>query len=389
MQLAAESQPPVDLALGRLARLQKFLEADPDNLNLLADVSDLALEYGDLSAARAAAVRGLELRPGDPFFSLRLSSVAIAEGNLDEALAITAKLLASGAEDPAIRYNRAYALVCLRRFEEAKELLLALHAEQALPALVARLLVRTLHYLGELDEAIAAAQAHLEDEPGNGEIAGMLSLLFVDVDQLPQAQEWAQRALSLVPDNLDALLAASTVALAAEDTDAARVLANRALAVQPRNGRVWSNLGLADMLDFEFDAARRNLTKAVHYMPEHIGTWHLLGWVQMLQRDLEGAEASFRQALALDDNFGETHGALATLAAMRGDWVQANEHEKVARRLDPESMYSRYAQVLRLQRDGRNDLVERMFDSALREGKAPGGGSLHDMLVRVVGRKKR
>ncbi|MBI2308422.1 MAG: tetratricopeptide repeat protein [Rhodocyclales bacterium] len=388
MQIAADSQSSVDVALGRLARLLGFLEADPDNLNLLADVGDLALECGDLSVARTAAVHALELRPGDPYFSLRLSSVATAEGNFDEALAITGELLAAGVDDPAVRYNRAYALVCLHRFEEAKGLLLSLHAQQALPALVVRLLIRTHHYLGELDEAIAVAQAYLEAEPGNGEIAGMLSLLFVDVDQLPQAQEWAQRALSLVPDNLDALLAASTVALAAEDTDAARALAHRALAVQLRNGRVWSNLGLADMLDFEFDAAHENLTKAVHYMPEHIGTWHLLGWVQMLHRDLDSAEASFQQALALDDNFGETHGALAALAAMRGDWARADEYAKVARRLDPESMYSRYTEVLRLQREGRNDLVARLFDSALREGKAPGGGSLRDMLNRVVSKKR-
>lgn len=389
MQISVKSQTPTDVALSKLSRLQGFLEADPDNANLLADVSDLALDCGDLLAARAAASRGLELQPGNPSFLMRLCSASIAEGNFDEALSITGQLLDAGVDHPAVRYNRAYAMVCMRRFAEARELLQALHAEQALPAQVGRLLVRTLHYLGEVDEAIAIAQGYLEVDPQNGELAGMLGLLYVDANQLPEAKAWAQRALSLAPDKLDALLAASTVALGAEDTEAARALALRALAIQPRNGRIWSNLGLADMLDFELSAAHENLKQAVHYMPEHIGTWHLLGWVQLLQKDIDAAEASFKQALSIDDNFGETHGALAAVSAMRGDWARADEYAKVARRLDPESMNSRYAQVLRLQRDGRHDLVERMFDAALRTREAPGGGNLRDMLNRVVSKKKR
>lgn len=378
-----------DTLRNRLDRLLSFIEADPDNLNLLADAADVALACGDLEAARSSVVRGLELQPGDPFFSLRLSSVALAEGNFDEALALTGQLIAAGYEEAPVRYNHAYALVCLRRFAEARPFLLALQSEQALLALVGRLLVRTHHYLGEVEEAIAVAVSCLQAEPQNGEMAGMLSLLYVDADEMEQARVWAERALALAPESIDALLAASTVTLAGEDTDAARSFAHRALAVQPRNGRVWSNLGLADMLDFDFAAARENLTQAVHYMPEHIGTWHLLGWVQMLQKDLDGAEASFNQALAIDDNFGETHGALAAVAAMRGDWERSEALAKTARRLDPDSMNTQYAQVLRLQQEGRSDLVEQMFDRALREGQSPGGGSLRDMLGRVVSRRQK
>lgn len=388
MQTSALAEAPIDAIRQRLDRLLSFIESDPDNLNLLADATDAALECRDLESARMAVARGLELQPGDPFFSLRLSSVALAEGNFEESLAISGQLLAAGFEDAPVRYNHAYALVCLRRFAEARPLLQSLSGEGALPELVGRLLVRTLHYLGEVDEAVAVARTYLQAMPGNGELAGMLSLLYVDADEMAEARLWAERALALDPQGLDALLAASTVALGAEDTDAARSFAHRALAVQPRNGRVWSNLGLADMLDFDIPAARENLVQAVHYMPEHIGTWHLLGWVQLLQKDLDGAEASFNRALEIDDNFGETHGALAVVAAMRGDWARSDELSKVARRLDPGSMYTQYAEVLRLQREGRSDLIERMFDRALRNGQSPGGGNLRDMLGRVLSRKK-
>lgn len=373
----------------RLSRLHNFLELDPDNLNLLADVSDLALQCGDLPAVRTAVQHALALQPQNPYFALRLSSVAIAECNLDEALEVTESLLTAGYDAPAVRYNRAFALVSSSRFAEAKNLLTALYAEQAPYPLVVRLLIRTHHYLGEVEEAIAVARAHLESNPDSGDVAGMLSLLYFDSDDLAQASEWSQRALAAAPDNLDALLAAGGTALGAEDTEEAKAALHRAISVQPRSGRAWASLGLADLLEFNLDAAREKLTHAVKYMPEHIGTWHVLGWVHLLQGNGDAAEASFQQALAIDENFGETHGGLAAVAAARGNWEQAERHSKIARRLDPESMSAHYAQILRLQQEGKADAALRTIESALRQGKAPAGGSLLEMLGRVVGKYRR
>lgn len=339
--------------------------------------------------ARATVQRMLDRRPGDPYFALRMSSVAIAGGNFDEALALTEALLAAGHDDPAIRFNQAYALFSLRRFAEAKVVLQALYLAQAPFPLVIRLLIRAHHYLGELAEAIALATAYLDVHPDDCEIAGMLSLLHFDDSDLAAAQAWSQRALAGAPQNLDALLAAGGVALGAEDAGTAKGLLLQAVSVQPRNGRVWANLGLADLLALDLDAAEEKLILAVKYMPEHIGTWHVLGWVQLLKKNIDGAEASFQAALALDDNFGETHGGLAAVAAARGNWAKAERHAKTARRLDPQSISSNYAQILQLQSTGRAEQAQSLIEGVLRQGQAPAGGNLLEMLGRVVGRGRR
>lgn len=376
-----------DASRARIDRLQSFLAQDPDNLNLLADLGDEAIKCGDLATARAAVEHALELQPGDPYFSLRLSSIAIGAREFDEAIAITARLLEAGHRDAAVRYNQAYALVSAGRFAEAKELLVELHGEDAANAMVVRLLIRAHHYLGELDAAIDVARRDLEAHPEDGEVAGMLSLLYFDTEDLAQAREWSLRALSQAPDSIDALLAAGGVTLAEENADETRMLMQRAVQVQPRNGRAWTNLGLADMLNLDLDAARASLTRAVEYMPEHIGTWHVLGWVQLMQRDIDGAEATFQRALAIDDNFGETHGGLAAVAASRGQWDKAEIEAKIARRLDPSGMSSQYVQMLQLQRDGRNDAAQQLIESVLKHGKAPTGGSLLDMVGRIARNK--
>lgn len=380
--------PIPDALRARIDRLQSFLAQDPDNLNLLADLGDEAIRCGDLATARAAVGHALELQPGDPYFMLRQSSIAIAARNFDEAIAITARLLEAGHRDAAVRYNHAYALFSARRFAEAKELLVELHAEDPSNAMVARLLIRAHHYLGELAEAIEVARRHLDSHPQDGDVAGMLSLLYFDTEDMAQAREWSLRAMSLAPDNIDALLAAGGVALAAENAEEARMLVQRGVQVQPRNGRAWLNLGLADMLELDLSAAREKLTRAVECMPEHIGSWHVLGWVQLMQQDIDGAEETFLRALAIDDNFGETHGGLAAVAAVRGQWEKAEEEAKIARRLDPNAMSSHYAQILKLQREGRNDAAQRVIESALKRGNAPAGGNLVDMVRRVAQRQR-
>lgn len=386
--LTANIAEDLSVARARLSRLQGFLAQDEGNTSLLADVGDLALACGELEIARNAVQHALRAHPADPFFALRLSSIAIAEGNYDEAVEITERLLQQGHRDPSVGYNHAYALFCGKRFAEAKDLLLSLHAADALDKKFLPLLIRSHHYLGEIEKAVTLARTALETNPESADIAGMLALLYVDVNDLRSANAWANHALLSAPCNLDALLAASTAALGAENPDEARELALRAVSVQPQNGRAWANLGLAEMMELRLDAARANLAKAVKYMPEHIGTWHMLGWVQLLQKDVDGAEVTFNQALAIDQNFGESHGALATIAAMRGDWARADEYVKIARRLNPESMFARYVEILRLQRDGRHDLVNSMFDTALRQGKAPAGGDLLEMFGRIVSRRK-
>lgn len=389
MVMSNQIESAVNEAQGRLERLQGFLQHDPDNMNLLADVVDVGLSSGNLAAARSALEHALALDVGNPHFLLRRSSLAIAEGDYGGACAITAALLEQGFRDRAIRYNHAYAQFAAGNLAAAREELLSLNDEDKADGAVARLLIRADHYLGDLDAAIAVGLSYLELCPADTMVAGMLALIYFDAEDLVSAAEWAERSLSSGGNNLDGLLAAGSIALARENGDEAKAFLARALDVQPGNGRAWLNLAVADMLVLDLPAARAKLEEAVKLMPRHLGSWNVLGWVLLMQGDVQAAEASFTEALSIDDNFGESHGGLAAVAAARGQWDLADQHSKVARRLDPGGMASNYAQLVRFQKEGRGDLAQKLVESALRKGKAPAGGNLLDMLGRVTRRNRQ
>lgn len=368
----------------RLERLQGFLEQDPDNLNLLAETADEAIKLGETGIALSAAQRILELHPNDNFSRLRLSSIAIAERNFAESLAITSALISEGLIDPAIRYNHAFALASTGEFADAKNILLSLHAERTSILNIVPLLIRCCHYLGELEQGVVIALDHMESSPQDSQVAGMLSLLYFDLNDLEHAGVWSQRALNGNGRNLDALLTAGGVALAKEDGNSAKELTLRAISEQPQNGRAWTNLGLAELLSVNLDGAREALARSVKYMPDHIGTWIALGWTQLLQNDIEAAEATFQAALAIDKNFSESHGGLAAVAAMRSDWVSADNHAKTARRLDPTSMAHHFTQILKTSRDGDIQTASLLINKALIQKSSPSGGNLLEMLARVA-----
>ncbi|HEU4708043.1 MAG TPA: hypothetical protein VFS17_01920, partial [Methylophilaceae bacterium] len=179
-------------------------------------------------------------------------------------------------------------------------------------------------------------------------------------------------------------VAASGSALGFEEFEVSRYLLNKALEIQPTQGRAWVTLGLIDLLDSNLRDAQKNLEKAVKYMPDHIGSWHVLAWAQLLQNNIEAAELSFLSALKIDENFGETHGGLAVIAAMKGKWDQAKELSKIAKRLDPESKSPLYAQILQLQHEGRADVAQRITDSVLKNSSMPNGRSLQEILTKYI-----
>jgi Tfp pilus assembly protein PilF len=92
-------------------------------------------------------------------------------------------------------------------------------------------------------------------------------------------------------------------------------------------------MGLTAMFSLNLDRALENLQRAVRHMPEHIGTWHSLAWCQILKRDFAAAQETFDRAMALDRNFGETHGELAVVHILQGKPEAADPEIKRALRL--------------------------------------------------------
>jgi tetratricopeptide (TPR) repeat protein len=369
-------------ASARLERRLQFLAGDPQNLPLIAECADLALDLGRAGVAQALVERGLALKPEDPHFRARLASAKLAAGDAGGAIEILEALLKANVDAPELRYNLGYALMLAGRHADAKQVL----GEVGMPQ--AELLrVRAHHHLGEVDEAIKLAEQYATAHPDDAQVIGQLAMLYLDADDFTKARAWADRALTEGKSTPEAYFTAGFIALGDEDEERALELLGKALELNPRSGRAWAGKGLAGMFGGDLAAGEEALERAAQYMPTHIGTWHALAWCQILRGKLDAAEASFRKAYELDRTFAETHGGMAVLEILRGGGSRAQRRTATALKLDPGSFSGQYAQVLleAQSEQARAEGVRRI----LAQQQALKGGTLVDLVARQQQRRHK
>jgi tetratricopeptide (TPR) repeat protein len=373
----------------RLGRVQGHLREDADNLNLLAEGVDLALQLGRLGEARAHAERALAIAPGEPGFLFRLAGVCIAERRLGDAEGILTELRRRGIQTGVVSYNLAYIHVLDERYDDAIALLREILGRPDCPPESEMLLVRALHAAGRVEEALEIAHARLQRDPEDAQALGAASLLHLDKGDIEQAGEAAGRALERNPQSLEALVADGSVALAGERGEAARRRFQRAVELNPREGRAWSGMALASMLGFDLPRALAEFRQAVAHMPGHIGTWHALAWCQILSKDLDGASATFDHALSLNRNFAESHGGRAVVAALQRRSEDAAQSAEVALRLDPGCISARFAQGILKGEMQNADSYQRLAEEVLRGRRGARGAEVRAMLARLQRRANR
>ena len=377
---------PADELRARLQRHGGYLKSDPANPSLALEVAELHTRLGEFAEAESVLVTALGKQPADARLRSQLATTYIAANQPEKAIELLQSLLASGEAHPALRYNLAYALLFARRAEEARDQLLAAVDSPDAPPQTRLLLARALHHCGDLEGAEKQISAHLKDQPEDAEALGVAALIHLDASHPDRARETAEHALKQNADNLGALMTLGSLALNQENQAAANDYFTRATKRHPASGRAWSGMGLTAMFGLDLDRALEDLQRAVHHMPEHIGTWHSLGWCQILKRDFAGAQQSFDRAMALDRNFGETHGGLAVVHVLQGKTELAEGEVKRALRLDPKCFSGRFAQSLLLQKsdpEKAQAIVQGIMSSSVVEG----GEKLQDILQRTLKRQ--
>ena len=359
------SQASDNPALARLARLAGYLARDPDNLSLRADIFDTALSAGVFDEAQRQVVWALSRNPADYAWRHKLVLLDMARGEWDEARALLASLEAEGLGGPVVRYNLAYVDFAQGRFADAEAKLASLVDEsiEQVPESLA-VLVSCQHRRGAPDEAVATFARLAARVPALPAAAlGSASLAAIDADAFGPAATWADQALRADSRQEEARVAKATLLLGARDAAGALALLSDVLAHKPGDGRVLSTAALAQMLAGQLEAARALFQRAVDAMPGHIGTWLGYGWCLFFLKDNVNARAAFERGLALDPNFGESHGAIAVVEAAEGHEEAARAAIRRARGLDPRSLSAAYAQGLL---DGEAQDAERFIALAQR-----------------------
>ncbi|MFT4025415.1 MAG: tetratricopeptide repeat protein [Novosphingobium sp.] len=342
-----------------MERLLGFLEADPANLPLLADAANAALDEGRLDTADdlLARYRALAALP-PPLLNVE-GLVAMRSGDRARARAAFEALRAAGHEHPAIRFNLAWLSALENDFAAVVELVDDAVVD-AVPR-AATLKVQALHHLGRLDEALELGQALLARLPDDDTLLGALSVTAMDADDYDLAAKLAGRAKG----GVDALTTRGLVALNEEDAARACALFETALTQESNAPRAWIGMGLSLLVTGDVDRAAPCLERGAEIFGDHLGSWIAAGWAQFIRRDLAAARRNFETALRHDDNFAETHGALAVLDLAEGDIEAAKRRTEIALRLDKSSFGPALAKMILLQMDGKPELAERIRDRAL------------------------
>ncbi len=374
-----DETPGADDRQQRFLRLFRYLDRDPENLNLVGDACISAFEAGlaEKTAELLSRYEGLAPLPS-ALVNLK-GLVALEQDRFDEAAALFESLLPGAPDDPGLRFNLAWSRTMTGDHQRAADLL-----DDATVAAVpgaAALKVQALHRLGDLETALKLGIGLAASRPADSRLLGALSLVAVD-SQMPElAREWASRS----QDTPEGLSVRGMLLLADNRLDEARVLFERGLDMRPDSARNLLGKGLALMADGDAAGATTYIDRSAELFERHLGTWIAAGWAHLATGNRQRARTIFEHALDLDDTFTETHGALGVLDILDGHIESARRRTDTALRLDRKGFAGALAKSLLLEHDGHPQAAQRIRDITLNQ-PLESGQTIAQALIAVAPR---
>lgn len=356
----------------RFDRLSDYLLTDPENLQLLSDAADAALDEGRHAEAAALIDRHAAIAPIPKSLVNVLGLCALAEQRHSDAAGIFESLLSDAPDDLALRFNLAWAR---SQLGDHNEVLNLLGADATSPQ-AAALVVRSLHHLGELEAALKVGDAW-ETRDGDAQLWGALASVALDADDLDRTASWAARA----EGTADGLAAIGMLAMADARPDEARRLFEGALKLRPDSARGLLGLGSVLLGEGRAPEAAEQFDRAAEVFGDHLGTWIAAGWAWLIAGDTAAARERFVRVLDLDASFSEAQGGLAVVNAMEGRLEEAKRGSELALRLDRQSLGGALARSLLLEHGGDATGAARIREAALTAPIGPGGRSVAQMLA--------
>jgi tetratricopeptide (TPR) repeat protein len=374
--------------MSRIDRLEVFHRKDPENAALACELVEALLTAGRIGRARELLASLSPQVREDPRLRFCAARCALLDGRLPRAAELLQPLKDTAADGPLLRHDLAFIQFSMGDVDTALKTLEPVLANPESSAAIDVLHARLLHWRGEYDAALRAIDQALAKSLEDADALGVQALLLLDSGDRDGARRAAEAAVARSASQIDAETVLGTLALWEQRPDEAENYFSSILSRQPGAGRALLGLGQVRMLHGQWGLAREALERAVANMPHHIGSWHALAWCQLLLGELEAAQSSYEHALAIDRSFGETHGGMAILHALRGENLEAEEEIKRARKLDPSGRSAVYARALLYLASGRDDLARRLI-APLVAGTPGEGDPLHvlkELRARMLGR---
>lgn len=348
----------------RFEKLSGYLEQDPDNINLIIDCSNIAIDIGKHDTARKLVSSGLLKYPDNESLIFQLATLEMSGGKVEEAIVLLTKLMDQGHDYAQVRYNLAYAFGLVGRIQDGIQILTNVDELFAELPKSQFLLARLHHHNGELAEAIKLCDSYLQGNPDDADACGYQALLLTDDEEFEKAKVYIERALNLQHNQYEALIAYGMVQLSEGDVHKAQESFSK-INHKPGQGRFSLGAGLCAMAEGKLDEAEEHLLQCVSSMQQHLGSWNALTWCQIAQGKLDDAEKTINGALDINRNFGESHGTYAVINILMQKYDDAEKNIRRAEGLQPDSFALAYAKSLMASHRGEQNDAQQLLDDTL------------------------
>ncbi|MCE3241369.1 MAG: hypothetical protein K0Q83_1876, partial [Deltaproteobacteria bacterium] len=158
--------------------------------------------------------------------------------------------------------------------------------------------------------------------------------LLLAVGRVDEASQDIERALSLNPNDSNALSLQSIIAVVQNEKENALALAQRAATADPQSASPRISLSYAQQANFDIDGALSSLQQATQLDSENALAWARLAEVWLSFGDLDEALKAAERAVALDPNLSRTQTVLGFAFLTRVNTEEAKKAFERATVLD-------------------------------------------------------
>ena len=191
---------------------------------------------------------------------------------------------------------RASAMLDVRRFDEASELLARVVSAEPESSRAWCLMARAHLGADRYDEAISAAYRAVALDPADEWPHRLASNALVHLGKYPDALRAAYEACRLAPGYWQTHVCVAQAALAAQRLDVAAEAAGRARGLAPNEPDVHFLSGKVSLARGDLTGAREHQERALALDPVHSGAMNELGRIRLRRHDTAGAIRHFMSA---------------------------------------------------------------------------------------------
>ncbi|GAB2841208.1 PEP-CTERM system TPR-repeat protein PrsT [Pseudoduganella ginsengisoli] len=282
-----------------IIELKNVLQRTPANAAARLQLGDVYLESGDVLSAEKEFRRARDTGALPAAVLPRLGAALLLQQRYEQVLAE----LPDGGALPAaavadVRALRGYALLGLKRTNEAEQLFAAALATQAghVPALLGQARLALLS--GANEAAMSAVNAALAAHADSTEALRMQGDLYRRQEDHAKALASYRQAIKLRPASLQARLDVAALLAADNQLGAARTELAAASRIAPGNAAVIYTEALLALQEKKYPAALERLQLILRAAPDHPPSNLLAAGIYLAQNNLPLAEQHVRRFLA-------------------------------------------------------------------------------------------